>query len=88
MCILEDVANECAGSLCADVGVRPLCGLSLGTLVQVFCVGFFIFHLQMKFFFNGIDRSSLPNTIQNKSLVKLPEHLFLFWEEEHSSICH
>lgn len=24
MCILEDVANECAGSMCAVVGVRLL----------------------------------------------------------------
>lgn len=43
MCILEDVANECAGSVRADVGVRPLCGSSLGILIQVVCVAVFYF---------------------------------------------
>lgn len=91
MCILEDGANEGAGSMCAEVGLRPRWGLSPGILIQVFCVGVFIFHLQMKFFFNGIDRSSLPIRYKTNHCLNcrhLPEHLFLLWKEEHSSICH
>lgn len=41
MCILEDAANECAGSVCTGLEFRPLSGLSLGIQIQV-CVDCYI----------------------------------------------